>query len=369
MVSETALATLDGRNANVLVPTQHLQQVSPWHAARTSVVQINPDPMAGDVFKVGSRYNEAKRSYEDLFSPAKPALMRIAAAAGIVWNWRESGPQALQRDYVVYKAVGALRLPDGSWQPIVATKEIDLTIIEEELMEQNLKKAQEYAADPKKRERLGGMTPEQWAQAQTKTAMIQWRKNKLMRAETGAMLRVIRAALGMKSQYTREELQKPFIVPRIDFAPDYSDPEVRQAIIQNGIPAMAQLFGQASPMTALPAGGAPFAATHPALAAPSEPEEDVFGEYQEPAEEAPPVDDIPEAEVLEPAEPTLSEPTLFDDLASSPQQARGRTKQQVVAHCANCGAGITSAKVVEYSQQKYGKPLCYRCQNGGAQAS
>ncbi len=359
----TAITQIDPKNANVLVPTQHLQQVSPWHAARTSVVQINPDPMAGDVFKVGSRYNEAKKSYEDLFSPAKPALMRIAAAAGIVWNWRESGPQVLQKDYVVYKAVGALRLPDGSWQPIVATKEIDLTVIEEETYEANLKKALEYASDPKKQAALKGMTPEQWAQAQTRANMIQWRKNKLMRAETGAMLRVIRAALGMKSQYTREELQKPFIVPRIDFAPDYSDPEVRQAIIQNGIPAMAQLFGQAQ-AAVMPTGRSPFEASHPALAAPAEPEEEVFVEYESSVEEELPADGFPAEDDLEP-----SNPTLFDNpaLSNPPAQNRGQGKQQVVTYCANCGAEITSAKVVEYSQKKFGKPLCYKCQNGGAQ--
>lgn len=350
---------LDPRNANILVPTQHLQQVSPWHTARTSVVQINPDPNALDVFKVGSRYNEAKKEYEDLFSPAKPALMRIAAAAGIVWNWRESGPIALQRDYVCYKAVGAMRLPDGSWQPIVATKEIDLAVIEEETYEANLKKALEYASDPKKQAALKGMTPEQWAQAQTKAAMIQWRKNKLMRAETGAMLRVIRAALGMKSQYTKDELQKPFIVPRIDFSPDYNDPQVRQAIIQSGIPAMAQLFGQASPVTALSAEaeGAPFAASRPALAAPSE-DEDVFDEYREgPAEEPTPADDFRGDEIPEHMEPT------FDDPGPPPPALQG-----VVTYCANCGTGITSDKVAKYSQQKFGRPLCYKCQNRGAKA-
>lgn len=356
----------DHEHANVLVPTQHLEQVSPWHAARTSVVQINPDPMAGDVFKVGSRYNEAKKSYEDLYSPAKPALMRIAAAAGIVWNWRESGPQVLQKDYVVYKAVGALRLPDGSWQPIVATKEIDLTVIEEELMDQNLKKAQEYAADPEKRKKLNGMTVEQWAQAQTRTNMIQWRKNKLMRAETGAMLRVIRAALGMKSQYTREELQKPFIVPRIDFAPDYSDPEVRRALIENGVPAMAQLFGQVVPVTS--GGSSPFAASHPALAAPAT-DDDVAFTLEEPTE--------PEAGQQEddgPVEaPVAPEPQEQKAAPQETPQAPGSTAQveipvassQEQLVCSVCGVTV-SEKVANYSQKKFGRVLCYKCQRGGA---
>lgn len=358
MDTEKSLDALDHRHANVLVPTQHLQQVSPWHAARTSVVQINPDPNAGDVFNVGRRYNESKKAYEDLFSLAKPALMRIAAAAGIVWNWRESGPQILQKDYVVYRAVGALRLPDGSWQPIVATKEIDLTVIEEETYEANLKKALEYASDPKKRGYLKGMAPEQWAQAQTKAALIQWRKNKLMRAETGAMLRVIRAALGMKSQYTREELEKPFIVPRIDFSPDYSDPEVRKVLIEHGVGAMAQLFGQAAPQrvailddrgrqTAFSAGSTPFDA--PAIEAPFDDED--AGEVDEVDLDQGGVegDETGSVDPWDALEQTADEPQaeLFPDDA-----------------CAECGAKLTE-KVREYSIRQFGRPLCMRCQKKG----
>lgn len=373
---------IDASKANVLVPTQHLQQVSPWHVARTSIVTVNPDPNYGDVYKVGSRWNERKKVAEDIFALGKPALMRIAAAAGIVWNWRESGPQVIQKDYVVYKAVGALRLPDGSWQPIVATKEIDLTVIEEETYEANLKKALDYASDPKnpkKQAALKGMTPEQWAQAQTKAAMIQWRKNKLMRAETGAMLRVIRAALGMKSQYTRDELDKPFIVPRIDFSPDYSDPEVRKALIENGIQAMANLFGQSAPTTpALGPGSSssPFSGSHPALTGPEDDTpyvvEDATLAAEEEAQEA-------QEEVQPTAQETAQEPMQqpaqrqMELLTGAPSPSAPTTKAtakngKAVAYCEVCGGGI-SEKVLRYSQQKYGRALCYRCQsNGGAKA-
>ncbi|WP_018086451.1 hypothetical protein [Desulfurispora thermophila] len=371
---------IDASKANVLVPTQYLQQVSPWHVARTSIVTVNPDPNYGDVYKVGSRWNEQKKAAEDIFALGKPALMRIAAAAGIVWNWRESGPQVIQKDYVVYKAVGALRLPDGSWQPIVATKEIDLTVIEEETYEANLKKALEYASDPKKQAALKGMTPEQWAQAQTKAAMIQWRKNKLMRAETGAMLRVIRAALGMKSQYTREELEKPFIVPRIDFSPDYSDPEVRKALIENGIQAMATLFGQSAPTS--PAlgpgsGSSPFSGSHPALTGPDIDDDTPYAvedaafieneASQSQEEEQPSAQEQPQQE----EQTAQGQMGLFPGAPapSPPTAAKATAKNgKAVAYCEVCGNGITE-KVLQYSQQKYGRALCYKCQsNGGAKA-
>lgn len=355
----------DHSTANVLVPTQTITQVSPWHAARTSVVQVNPDPAAGDVFKVGSRYNAQTKQSEDLYCLAKPALMRIAAAAGIVWNWRESGPQALQRDYVVYRAVGAVRLPDGSWQPIVGTKEIDLTVVEEELREANLAKAQELASDPKKREYLRGMTPEQWAEVQTRTAMIQWRKNKLMRAETGAMERVIKAALGIKSQYTREELQKPFIVPRIDFSPDYSDPEVRRALIEHGVNAMAGLFGQTLPSSAaaaLPSGRQPAPFERPPIESAAFTDQEGADEIPEPDlgpdDEIPPWDDEPQEAPPSPA----AAPT-----AAAGNTQRPSSAQQAGTVCAACGKAVTE-KVADYSWKHFGQVLCYGCQRKEGQA-
>jgi hypothetical protein len=255
-------------------------------------------------------------------------------------------------DYVAYKAVGALRLPDGSWQPVMATKEIDLSVIQEELFEANLKKGRDWANDPKKSEWLHGATPEAWAEAQTKSNMIQWRKNKLMRAETGAMLRVIRAALGMKAQYTEAELRKPFIVPRIDFSPDYNDSEVRRALIDNGTQGMAKLYGSSVPAGPALAGGDAFSGAHPALVAGS----DVDDEVQfDPADlggtgevEMPPAEPLQEA-----AQPTAHQ--------------SAETGAVLEAICSRCGAGVTE-KVRKYSQDKFGAVLCYPCQNGGGQA-
>lgn len=333
----------DPQKVNLLLPTQNIQQVSPWHAVRVSEVRANPDPDAGDVYKVGSKYDTSKKAFVDLYAPAKPLLMKVAAAAGIVWNWRESGPMTLQRDYVCWKAVGALRLPDGTWQPFVATKEIDLTVIEEEIHAQNLKKAQEYAE--KDKSKLNGMTPEDWAQAQTRANMVQWRKNKAMRAETGAMLRVIRAALGMKSQYTREELEKPFIVPRIDFNPDYSDPEVRHILLQNGAQAMSNLFGAVAP------------ATTPLQLAEHQPA-DVFSR---PAIVA----DIEEVPV---------EASLDAVSEEEPQEDETPPWENAIT-CKGCDCIIeptgkwTAEQIAEYSKKEFGRELCPKCQNEARKAA
>lgn len=328
----------DPKECNVLVPTTSLQQVSPWHAARTSTVQISPDPNSGDVFKVGSRLVDDK--YANLYSPAKPALMRIAAAAGIVWNWRDSGTTALEKNYVCYRMVGAMRLPDGTWQPVLGTKEIDLEVIEEETMEANMKKALEMAGSKNEKERakLDNLAPEEWVRRQTRSSMIQWRKNKLARAETGAMLRVIRAALGLKSQYTAEELKKPFVVPRIDFSPDYNDPQVRQMLLANGAAAMAGLYGQSAP-TAL---NMPQQIMRPALEAPLED----FG--------FPPSDGGEDPEMGD----RFEDPeTGFPPDADPPSP-----DAEIPLKCEGCGCEIT-LKVSDYSLQHFGKSYCVACQN------
>lgn len=61
------------------------------------------------------------------------------------------------------------------------------------------------------------------------------RKTASEKAQTGAILRVIRALLGIKGTYSKAELEKPFVVPTVTFAPDYTDPKVRSAMLQQGM--------------------------------------------------------------------------------------------------------------------------------------
>lgn len=386
--NEKVLQQYPPGEVNMLVPAQHLQQVSPWHAARTSVVLVNPDPNAGDVFKVGSRWNEQKRSSEDLYCLGKPALMRIAAAAGIVWNWRESGPVVIQRDYILYKAIGAVRLPDGSWQPIVAEKEIDLAVIEEELRDQYTKKADgplggdaannfkgewREITDGEKKRKVFFLAEEEkprYVEANVRSNLIQWRKNKLMRAETGAMLRVIRAALGIKAQYTKEELQKPFVVPRIDFSPDYSDPAVRQALIEHGVRAMANLFGQVTPAPQAMTPYGPFSPEHPALTAPpiqapmDGDEENGWREIPEPADETAEAVQEVEAEAEPEPEPEAQQAPEPEPEPQPPMAGQSRLfngGEEGGGVCAACGKKV-SKTVAAYSLGQYKKVFCYKCQ-------
>lgn len=73
--------------------------------------------------------------------------------------------------------------------------------------------------------------------------MTQLRKTWAEKAMTGAKLRVIRALLGLKGTYTHEELKKNFAIPTVVFSPDYSDPNVRQAMLTQGMQSVNNMFG------------------------------------------------------------------------------------------------------------------------------
>lgn len=340
---------------NVLIPTVTMQQISPYHRIRVEQVKLDPDPDSGDVFRVGGKKvgedSRGKAIWQDVLSLSKTAIMKLSQAAGIVWNWNETRVLSVSKDYVLYQAVGAMRKPSGEWIPLKATKEIDLDVIEMENYEANLETANKLPTN-----KLDHLTPEEWAEAKTKKNMIQWRKNKLMRAETGAMLRVVRALLSVKHQYTPAELKKPFAVPTVDFAPDYSDPEVRKAMAEAGIRATADLFGQ----SAMQQIQAPQQQLPPPI--------DVDQYAPEGDDGA--VDNAPAVSYAEEEETVISDDDLppWEELPGQQEIFAG------AAVCQGCDQIIESAnnwspeKIAEYSKKIYGKALCVDCQKEAAKA-
>lgn len=321
------LTTYKREQYNVLVPTARLQQISPFHQLRVEEVQIDPNPAAGDVYKVGS--TKVGDRWQDVLALSKTALLRLAAAAGIVWNWHDTKVLSASRDYVRYQAVGAIRKSSGEWIPIKATKEIDLSVVEEEL-------------------RQPGRDGEAPSEAKLSAAMIQWRKNKLMRAETGAMLRVVRALLSIKHQYSPAELARPFVVPRVDFAPDPSDPTVRRMMLEQGARAMGELFGPSVAAAAAP--GLPPAQTIP--------------EYRQALGPAVQVDDDDEPELPPVQVPLEDRAAEASTTAEAPGQLFPDQQPSAGAACADCGKPVTD-KVHDYSLKRFGRPVCYACQRKG----
>ncbi len=217
---ETPINALDlvksyGENAYLIAPaTDRFSVSTDLMVPYPTQVIINPNPQAGDVHVIDGR-----------LALSASALGRLSTAAGIVWSERQTRPLTVTKDYICYRAVGYLRLPDGSTIPLIGTKEIDLDAIEAESRVNKCKKMYNGRA-------YDSLTEAERVQVDhaVNIEMVVFRKHRMGRAETGAKTRAIKS-LGIRSSYTAAELSKPFMVVRWGINPnhEYAQAE-RQAL-------------------------------------------------------------------------------------------------------------------------------------------
>lgn len=223
------------QNANLLMPSTHIAGLSEWHAPVVETVTLSPNPEDGDVYPHDNKEEDDKSKK---FRLTKQALMKLSVCAGVIWSVEQSRriDDGSNRDYVAYRAVGGLRKADG--QPIFFSAEYDMDfeVIEEELRES-------YEAKAKWKKEKTAAQKAEYVSFCVKRDLLQKRKHKVKLCEAGAMNRVIRELLGLKNAYTAAELQKPFVMARIVFKPDYSDKEVRAKLIDASIKSMMGIYG------------------------------------------------------------------------------------------------------------------------------
>ncbi len=218
---------------NVLVPTVTIQEISPMHKPVLEIVQINTEPKGGEIYEI------VKGSGD--WSLNSTALSKISFAAGLLWNARNcrrtdngSNPKITS-----YQAEAFVRKEDGTYMPVNREYQLDLEVIEEEIRTSWETKSQDLA----KKEKWTEEKRKDFVEKYVKRDMLQKRKFRLQLAQTGAMARVIKFIFGLKGTYKIEELKKPFIVPKIVFAPDVNDPQVKAMLMKQGLDATALLFG------------------------------------------------------------------------------------------------------------------------------
>lgn len=176
------------------------------------------------------------------------------------------------------------------------------------------------------------------------------RKTAAEKAMTGAINRVIRALTGLKGQYTLEELKKPFAIPRVTFSPDYTDPEVRSAMISQGMNSIGSLFGS------------------PALSAPSSVagisrQDSLFNPDEFADNPAFASDIIDKGDVSVDETELMNTQSQMAELETPAQPQQAASQEQGVYRCNNCGSVIRE-NVYGYSIDKFGRPLCIKCQKG-----
>lgn len=373
--NSNAIAEIQKKYAgcNLLMPAATEVQLNPFYKITVMEVTADLSENSGDIFKVGSvktgTTQQGKDIWEETYSPAKPLLMKIAAAAGIQFDPDHTYGTKIDANTYKAKAYGAMRMPDGTGKTHADEKVICLDDEEANYRVEFMDKSIKGITDEKAAKVAAEMFKGNWIDAKNKWGkackayviddcdrekyiersvlvnMTLLRKTAAAKAMTGAILRVIRALTGMKGQYTKKELQKPFAIPRVTFSPDYTDPEVRKAMLSQGMNSIGSLFGATPTIAAIPdtlTGGKidefnpEEFADNPAFASEQTEDSDVVDEEQE--------------------------QNWFDREQPTAPQQDVRPQQEEYA-CENCGS-VISEKVYGYSIDKFGRPLCVKCQRG-----
>jgi RNA polymerase subunit RPABC4/transcription elongation factor Spt4 len=290
-----------------------LTQISPLHKVMVNIVSIDPIPEHGEVYKQtsGNGLSLTKIACLKLMTAAnvimedsKPILPKACQRCTEIAKMTRLAPQCgtceTKKD-VAYQVSILVPEPSGGHRRYIATKEIAL---EDYLVK---KGAQEHMA----------------AQCETK-----------------ALLRALRAGLGIKGAYSAQELNKPFAVALVVL--NTTDPDLKQALIQR------------------------YAAGHDAL---------FGGTPQLPIVETPMLNGDIDTEVIVDDEVPYEElqDEQLDEGGSRDLDDTPPWMTKDIVTCNGCDEIIESSgswtadRIISYSKSKYGKILCPKCQKAGGQ--
>jgi hypothetical protein len=308
---------------NVLIPVTSMQVMS--NMQRIVVNEVRLDTA---VDQNGNGRDIYKEKSSGKYAITKVGGMKLAAAANISIVSSESiQPDVCLKCIEMTRATGkaqpcgscphaydvkytvTVRVPEpsGGFRLIAKDKEIDCT----------MEKA--------------GMTEAQYKRFLPHRASI---------AESKALMRSIRDALGLAATYTLEELKKPFIIAHV--VPNLDAPEIRERLASSYLQSMGLLFEQPTGQKALPTNANPLPQKPAALPA-AEPN-DGYGESDYPPDEAGgaplPWDDGPGPDGI-----------WCEDCGIEILETKGRN-----------GKTWTPETIKEYSEKNFGRCLCPACQ-------
>lgn len=216
---EAAMAKWTG-HYNLLSPFTQITGLAPQHGIIASIVKINPDASKGGP---GEVYNGLPFLSAGEVAIAKIGLRKIAEGAGISLESFRTDPRTIPYLWE-FKAVATYRGIDGTQIRKEATAEWDL--------------------------RDGAPRLKGW----TANQVSEGRKNGLRNAETRAINAVIRE-LGIKQKYTAAELAKPFLVLRVAWQPDPTNPDQMRMVAEQALRGTSALYGSALPAPSSHQGG------------------------------------------------------------------------------------------------------------------
>lgn len=241
---------LKNKDANLLLPSMGLCNApgSIWIPSLEGVF-ISTDKEDNEIYKGATKDSQNNPKYR---LHAKGCL-KIAMAANIAWNNVQSSTvNTGDKNVIGYRVEGSIRKETGELYSMQGYKSIDLTIVEDDLIDNYKKKRSDY--DKKEPPWWKRMDDSQRTEYIDDCIQRDYRKSRRYApesCETGAKYRVIKGLFpSIKSEYSLDQLKFPFVVLR--YRPDlnHANPEIRAALLQESLKAAGCVFGPN--MTALP---------------------------------------------------------------------------------------------------------------------
>lgn len=161
------------KNYNLLVPTATDVQLNPFYKFHVEEVPVDLGENSGDIFKVGSvktgkKDEKGKDIWEDVFSLSKPLLNKMAMAAGIQFNPKETYGERIDRVTYRAQAQGAMRKADGTARTETDQKVICLEDEEEKYRIEFADKAAKGITDEKQAQAAAEIFSGQWVESKNK---------------------------------------------------------------------------------------------------------------------------------------------------------------------------------------------------------
>lgn len=236
--------------ANLISPVASVDAIPALHgiSLRAVVIDSNTDQY-GNGAEV---YRDSRFCGLDEVALGGVALQKIAAAAGVQIVSTVRMDDRSEPYYCAMELTLGIRDFDGTWRQVTKSKEIDLREGAPEAMKP------EKDNNNRKTGKLVALDP---------SALADKRRHIQSLAETKAFYRGLRTLLNLKQKYSKRELERPFVVPKLVPALDPSDPDQKKALIEMAIgtnqrlyaprPSEARELKDVTPAPALPPAGTP----------------------------------------------------------------------------------------------------------------
>lgn len=223
---------------NVLFAPTELDTIPPMFQPVVSLVIIDAKPENKQVYTIA----------KDTLGLSKSAIYKILRTAGLNWTRPQKLTPIHDINNYAYVATVYGMLPNG--KPFRGEDTASWNY--EKRLEANRLNAQKKLENARKYNYSGDLKtyadPDAWALKRT----LEEREFADERTATRAILRAARGALGLKTSYSPEELQKPFLVASSVPAFDMNDADTKRMVTQAALGAMYGLYPPPQPQSAMP---------------------------------------------------------------------------------------------------------------------